>query len=135
MHKPVIEIDGLAFESLEGFFDVFGNVALGGTEYGQNLDALNDVLRGGFGTPDGGFVLRWKNSENSRHRLGFDETVRYIERKLTTCHPTNILHVRDDLARASNREGETLFEIICGILRDHGPGGAESEDGVELELA
>jgi hypothetical protein len=39
------------------------------------------------------------------------------------------------LARASNREGETLFEIICGILRDHGPGGAESEDGVELELA
>lgn len=135
MRKPIIEIDGLAFESLEGFFDVFGSVALGGSEYGRNLDAFNDVLRGGFGTPEGGFVLRWKNAETSRQRLGFDETIRYIERKLTTCHPTNVVQVRDDLARARNGEGETLFEIICGILKNHGPGGEESEYGVELELA
>lgn len=135
MQKPVVEIDGLAFESLEGFFDVFGIAALGGTEYGRNLDAFNDVLRGGFGTPDGGFVLRWKNSETSRQRLGFDETVRFIERKLTTCHPTNVEHVRDDLVRACNGESETLLDVICGILRDHGPGGEESEDGIVLELA
>lgn len=135
MQKPVIEIDGLSFDSLGGFFDVFGTEVLGGTEYGRNLDAFNDVLRGGCGSPEGGFVLRWKNSEISRGRLGYDETVRFIERKLTTCHPSNAEHVNDDLIRARNGEGETLFDIICAILQDHGPGGEESEDGVVLELA
>ena len=38
--------------------------------WGRNLDAFNDVLRGGFGTPEGGFTLRWKNHATSRRRLG-----------------------------------------------------------------
>jgi len=135
MQKPVIEIDGLAFDTLDGFYDVFGAAILGGTEYGRNLDAFNDVLRGGFGSPDGGFFLRWKNSDVSRVRLGFKETIRFIERKLTTCHPSNIESVRDDLVLARNGKGETLFDIICGILQDHGDGGDEPEDGVVLELA
>jgi len=135
MQKPVFEIDGCSFNSLDGFFDAFGSAVLGGTEYGRNLDAFNDILRGGFGSPEGGFILRWKNSDVSREQLGWDETVRFIERKLHTCHPSNIDCVRSDLARARNREGETLFDIICSILQDHGPGGEESEDGVVLELA
>jgi RNAse (barnase) inhibitor barstar len=135
MQKPVIEIDGLSFDSLAGFFDVFGTVVLGITNYGRNLDAFNDVLRGGFGSPDGGFVLRWRNSEVSRDRLGYDETIRFIEHKLTTCHPSNVVSVLDDLKRARNREGETLFDIICGILQNHGLGGEEAEDGIVLELA
>lgn len=135
MHKPVFEIDGRSFDSLDGFFDAFGSAVLSDTEYGRNLDAFNDVLRGGFGSPDGGFVLRWKNSDVSRDALGWNETVRFIERKLSTCHPSNIDHVRYDLASARNRDGQTLFDIICSILRAHGPGGDESEDGVELELA
>jgi RNAse (barnase) inhibitor barstar len=135
MQKPVIEIDGLSFDSLAGFFDVFGTVVLGITNYGQNLDAFNDVLRGGFGSPDGGFVLRWRNSEVSRNRLGYNETIRFLERKTTTCHPSNVVSVLDDLNRARSREGETLFDIICAILQNHGPGGEEAEDGIVLELA
>ena len=113
---------------------MIGRVLLGGTEYGRNLDAFNDVLRGGFGTPEGGFILRWKNSEISRQRLGYSETIRFIEQKLETCHPTNIASVIDDLARARNGEGQTLFEVICSIIRVHGLGGEESEDCVELQL-
>lgn len=135
MQKPVIEIDGLSFDSLAGFFDVFGAAVLGNTEYGRNLDAFNDVLRGGFGSPDGGFTLRWKNSEVSRDRLGYAETVRYIERKLKTCHPSIVISVLNDLQLASNHEGETLFDIICGILNNHGLGGEEAKDGIVLELA
>jgi len=134
MQKPVIEIDGLAFNTLDGFYDVFGDVVLNRTQYGRNLDALNDVLRGGFGTPDGGFILRWKNAAVSGKTLGLIETIRFLERKLTTCHPSNVEYVRDDLMHARNGEGETLFDIICGLIRNHGPGGDESEDGVILEL-
>ena len=39
---------------------------LRGEEFNANLDAFNDMLRGGFGTPPGGFVLRWVNSARSR---------------------------------------------------------------------
>ncbi|MEI8212982.1 MAG: barstar family protein [Planctomycetota bacterium] len=134
MQKPVIEIDGLSFDSLAGFFDVFDTVVLGVTNFGQNLDAFNDVLRGGFGSPDGGFVLRWRNSKVSRDRLGYDETIRFLERKITTCHPSNVVSVLGDLKLARSGEGETLFDIICGIIQNHGPGGEEAEDGIVLEL-
>lgn len=86
-------------------------------------------------SPDGGFVLRWTNADISRERLGYDETGRFLERKLRTCHPSNVEHVRNDLMRARNGEGETLFDFICAILRNHGPDGEEPEDGVVLELA
>ena len=135
MRKPVIEIDGLSFDSLAGFFDVFGAAVLCSTEYGRNLDAFNDVLRGGFGSPEGGFILRWKNSCVSRDKLGYGETINFIEHKLNTYHPSNVAAVLDDLQLARNHQGETLFDIICRILNNHGLGGDEAEDGIVLELA
>ena len=36
-------------------------------DWGHNLDAFNDILRGGLWyTQRGGFILKWKNSELSR---------------------------------------------------------------------
>jgi hypothetical protein len=32
-------------------------------------------------------------------------------------------------------EGSTVFDWLIEIIRDHGPGGSESEDGVILDLA
>ena len=55
--------------------------------------------RGGFGTPESGWVLRWLNSEISRAALG-----------------------------------STLFDQIVEIVREHGAGGEEAEDGIVLEL-
>lgn len=129
----MFEIDGASFDSLEGFFDEVGK-CLGTSPWGRNLDAFNDILRGGFGTPEGGFVLRWVSSERSRVALGYDATVKYLERKLQRCHPDNVAHVADELDAARRGEGPTLFDILLEIIRDHGTGGSEQEDGVELEL-
>ena len=54
----VYEIDGTRFHTLEEFFDEIGTVLIPGSEWGRNLDAFNDILRGGFGTPEGGFTIR-----------------------------------------------------------------------------
>jgi RNAse (barnase) inhibitor barstar len=103
--KPVIEIDGAKFRTLNGFYDEVERKLLGpGVRWGRNLDAFNDVLRGGFGTPDAGFVLRWRRSALSRKRLGV------------------------------RRGGQQLFDTLVEIIRLHGPGGEEAEDGVDLEL-
>src|SRR2546428_8436805 len=85
--KRVYEIDGAECSSLEGFFEEVSRKLIPGAEWGHNLDAFNDILRGGFGTPEGGFVLRWKNSDVSRERLGYPETVRQLERRVGSPPP------------------------------------------------
>ena len=130
---PEFVLDGASFDGLAGFFAAITRT-LGVTGWGRNLDAFNDILRGGFGTPDGGFTLRWARSDVSAQRLGWPETIRYIENKLATCHPANIPYVEADLRAARREEGQTLFAIITGIIAAHGPGGAESEDNVHLVL-
>jgi RNAse (barnase) inhibitor barstar len=78
MAKEVYEIDGCDFRDLKEFYDEISRVLIPGVEWGRNLDAFNDILRGGFGTPHFGFVLRWKNSAVSRQRLG-PEFFRLVE--------------------------------------------------------
>ena len=131
---PVLEIDGARFDDLEGFWDEVSRQLIPGAEWGRNLDAFNDILRGGFGTPEDGFVLRWTNSQRSRLALCVEETVRWLERKVERCHPDNVPSVRCDLEAARAGHGPTLFDILVEIIQAHGPGGEEAEDCVEFRL-
>jgi RNAse (barnase) inhibitor barstar len=133
--KPTYAIDGSRFGTLQEFYAEISRVLIPGAEWGHNLDAFNDILRGGFGTTDGGFVLRWVNSEVSRERLGHAETVRQLERRLERCHPSNRPSVRRDLEQAKRGEGPTVFDWLLDIIAVHTAGGREEEDGVELVLA
>lgn len=127
-------IDGNAFSTLEEFYDVVGRVLIPGASWGRNLDAFNDILRGGFGTPDGGFEFIWNDSKISEQRLGYPETVRQLEKRLQRCHPSNRGAVAEQLALARGDEGPTVFDWLVEIIRDHGPGGDEKEDRVLLTL-
>jgi RNAse (barnase) inhibitor barstar len=129
--KRVYEIDGYKFNDLQEFYEHISQILIPGIDWGRNLDAFNDILRGGFGTPKDGFVIKWKNSARSREVLGYAETVKYIEQILTTCHPLNRAHVQKDLEAAQAKMGMTLFTILVEIIEEHGQ---ESGDGVELEL-
>jgi RNAse (barnase) inhibitor barstar len=64
----IYEIDGERFSTLEEFYDEIDNVMhLSAWGFGGDLlDAFNDILRGGFGTPKEGFTIRWKNHNISR---------------------------------------------------------------------
>jgi RNAse (barnase) inhibitor barstar len=46
-HKRVYEIDGTDFTSLEGFYDAISKELIPSAVWGRNLDAFNDILRGG----------------------------------------------------------------------------------------
>jgi RNAse (barnase) inhibitor barstar len=133
MTKKTIAVDGECFKSLDAFFVHFQNQALHG-RWGNNLDAFNDVLSGGFGTPDVGFVILWKNHQLSKSLLGYPETSRVLRARLQTCHSSNIDNVKRNLARADANEGSTVFDWLVEIIKDHGPCGAEQDDGVELLL-
>src|SRR5690242_14123752 len=109
-YKKVYEIDGVRFSTLEEFYDEVSRVLIPGASWGHNLDAFNDILRGGFGTPDEGFVLVWKNSDTSRQRLGYPETVRQLTLRLKRCHPSNRESVAQELEAAKREEGSTVFD-------------------------
>ncbi len=128
-------IDGARFSTLGEFYDEVERVLVPAASWGRNLDAFNDILRGGFGTPDEGFILRWVNSAQSRQRLGHAETCRILERQLVRCHQANRPRVSRELDAARAGEGPTVFDWLVEIIETHEPKGDEPEDGVVLELA
>jgi hypothetical protein len=135
MAKTEYDLDGNAFATFEEFAQHFNARVLRGYQWRGNLDAFNDILRGGFGTPDGGFVLVWRDHALSRSRLGHAEMANRLERIRHTCHPSNLAQVDADLAAAQQGRGPTMFDLLVEIIRAHGEGGSEAEDGVELVLA
>ncbi len=135
MPKREYQIDGHLFSDLQGFFDQISVHVIPGVQWGRNLDAFNDILRGGFGTPDEGFVLVWNNSAKSRKMLGYKETVTQLEGFLNRCHPENRDDVAKDLDQAKHNNGSTVFDWLVEIIEVHCRGGDEEDDGVELRLA
>ncbi len=132
--KPSYSIDATRFSTLEEFAQHFSDQVLSGHQWSGNLDAFDDILCGGFGTPDEGFVLVWHGSRLSQERLGYAETVRQLEARLAKCHPANREKVLVELQRAQQEKGPTVYDWLVEIIKDHGPAGSQSEDGVELEL-
>ncbi|CEM34215.1 unnamed protein product [Vitrella brassicaformis CCMP3155] len=68
--KPIYEIDGADFSTLDGFYDALMAAMPLPSWFGRNLDALNDVFREYF-WPDGPFVLVWKNHELSKEHFNY----------------------------------------------------------------
>ena len=128
MSKQIYEIDGNNFSTLEEFWDEISRVLIPDVHWGRNLDAFNDILRGGFGTPEEGFVLVWKNSSVSRERLGYAETIRQLEKRWQKCHPTNREYVKLQLEQAKQHKFATVVEWLIEIIED------EEHSDIELRL-
>ena len=119
MPKTTLTIDGAQFATLDEFYEEVSRKLIPGAEWGRNLDAFNDILRGGFGTPVDGFVLIWRSSALSRERLGYPETIRQLERRLLQCHPRSRAEVMGQLSRARLSQGPTSFEWLVDIIQGH----------------
>jgi RNAse (barnase) inhibitor barstar len=118
----VFVIDGAHFHDLDSFFDEIDRELMGGESWGRNLDAFNDILHGDMGrvpSPDEEFTLVWRNSAVSQRGLGYEETARRLRSDLDQVHPTNRAAWELRAAAAERGEGETLFDTLVEIIRDH----------------
>src|SRR3954453_2265399 len=106
--KQKLRIDGNEFSTLEEFYDQVSLRIIPGAEWGRNLDAFNDILRGGFGTPEDGFIFCWDNHGISKQNRGHFETARQLLKGLERCHPSNLTSVEKRLAEALKGEGPTV---------------------------
>jgi RNAse (barnase) inhibitor barstar len=124
MDRPVYEIDGEQFSTLEGFESLIWPIIAGHESSGRtNLDAFHDILS----WPSVPYLLVWKNSELSRKRLGHAEIAKKLKQMLQTCHPSNRPSVSERLEKAQSGEGPTMFDWLVEIIR-------ENEPHVELQL-
>lgn len=114
-------LDSSQFDTLESFYDHVGEVLCPGFAWGRNLDAFNDILRGGFTTFDyeQPITLVWKNISKAKRDLGYPETILMLERRLQRCHPTNRDFVRKDLEEAKQEKGSTVFDLLIDIIQGH----------------
>jgi RNAse (barnase) inhibitor barstar len=123
MKNKVFVLDGNKFGTLDGFCDEAQTILTKDLSWkiGTNLDALNDLFWGGFGAFEHEELIDivWKNSNKSKSDLGYPETIKWLERKLKRCHPSNVPSVKEELQRAKNYEGPTLFDIIIEIVEEH----------------
>lgn len=94
MKKEII-IDGHNFSSPDEFYNEIERVLTKGLDWkiGRNLDAFNDILRGGFGVTEyeEAFKLIWKNSQKSKK----------------------------DLALVINQQRQTFYDKIVEIIKSH----------------
>src|SRR5215204_3233986 len=106
----VYEIEGRRFHTLEEFFDEISAVLIPGSEWGRNLDAFNDILRGRFwhrtaASPSAGRITRCPRSVSAiTKRSGSSR------RRLQRCHPSNLQAVSAELAAARAGHGPTVFD-------------------------
>ncbi|MES3152028.1 barstar family protein [Sphingomonas faeni] len=87
----------------------------------NNLDALNDLLYGGYGAIKGREPVRivWQDSAASRPALGIEATRAFLTDKLQRPDVFNVVAIDRQLDALDHGTGQTYFEIVLEIIGDH----------------
>lgn len=121
--KKSITIEGDNIFDIVSFYQEINRVFMSNEDWdlGHSLDALNDLLYGGFGEIKGKepILLIWKNIEKSEAALGIAATKIFYEEKLAMPAVYNAAWAREKLAALNNEGAETYFKIILDIIADH----------------
>ncbi|MAZ26578.1 MAG: ribonuclease inhibitor [Cytophagaceae bacterium] len=117
-----VEIDGGQILDLATFYYEVERKLTKGLDWrlGHSLDALHDILYGGFGVhaPHEELHIIWLRAKNSQEALGYPETIAHYEQKVQQ-PGVNTQLFKKRLALAQAHEGRTLFDIIVEILIRH----------------
>ena len=87
----------------------------------ESLDALNDLLYGGYGAIKGRepVELVWQDMEASRSALGVAATRAFLAEKLQRPDMFNVDVIGGQLDALERGTGKTYFEIVLEIIGDH----------------
>jgi RNAse (barnase) inhibitor barstar len=122
MKKQII-ITGKNIVDITSFYQEVNRVFMYGENWkiGESLDALNDLLYGGFGitNSDGSLEIIWSDIELSKAALGYEATRLYYLDKLKPESPYSKPHFKKKLDELDSGAGKTYFDIIMEILSEH----------------
>ena len=123
MNKKTIIINANHFSALATFYEEMDKLFMHNMDWkmGHSLDALNDILYGGFGVyqPGEPVLVLWQNVPKSKNDLGVEETRKNYQWKIDTGFSYNVKLFQEKLVELENGTGQTLFDIIIEIFEDH----------------
>ena len=132
--KPEYILEGRRTTTLAAFYAEVGQVLLAGQPWGENLDALHDLLRGDYGLLPETFRLVWRDAQVAQAALGYPETVHQLTRRLRDCQPTSLIKTAWALRAALREQGPTVYDWLVDLMGKH-PNVelvlAESEEAIE----
>lgn len=119
----ILTLDGSRIDDLASFYDQVNRVFMTGVDWqlGHSLDALDDMLYGGYGALDGDapVTLVWTDFERSRRALGAEATRAWLQDKLDTPGRYDKARIRRDLDALEDGSGPTFFELVLDIIAAH----------------
>ena len=118
-----LQIDGRAITGIDSLYAEFNRVFMAGEDWqlGPSLDALDDLLYGGYGALQGHTTatVAWRDIALSRVALGVDATCAWLQAKLQQPGTFNADVIRRQLDALERGEGQTYFEIVMEIFAGH----------------
>jgi len=118
-----LQIDGRAITDIDSLYAEFNRVFMAGEDWqlGPSLDALDDLLYGGYGALHGHATatVAWRDIALSRVALGVDATCAWLQAKLQQPGTFNADVIRHQLDALERGEGQTYFEIVMEIFAGH----------------
>jgi len=116
-------IEGSRIADIASFYDEINRVFMQGVDWrlGASLDALNDLLYGGYGAIAGTEPIRieWRDMASSRAALGVEATRAFYLSKLREPDRYDSARFARDLAALEAGTGRTYFDIVLEIIADH----------------
>lgn len=118
-----LTIDGSRIHDIPSFYDEINRVFMAGVDWtlGPSLDALDDLLYGGYGALDGDApaILVWTHVAASREALGVDATRQYLLAKLAHPERFSSSQAQRALDALDGGTGQTYFDIVLEIIAAH----------------
>jgi len=118
-----LTLNGDAISDIPTFYAEINRVFMADEDWavGQSLDALDDLLYGGYGALEGGepVVLIWRDMEKNRGDLGLETTRAFYRQKLARPDVFDTARIKRDLAALEAGTGPTYFDIVLQIIAEH----------------
>lgn len=116
-------IEGAAITGISAFYAEINRVFMAGEDWqlGPSLDALNDMLYGGYGALSGGgpATIEWRDMPLSRAALGRDATCAFLKARLAERPMFNGSPIVSLLADLDGGVGKTYFDIVMEVFAEH----------------
>ncbi|MCG2839656.1 barstar family protein [Sandaracinobacter sp. RS1-74] len=120
---PAFTLEGRAIHDIPSFYAEVNRLFMAGEDWklGQSLDALDDLLYGGYGALQGHARVRlvWRDMEQSRAALGKEATRALYLEKLKQPERYDVGRIKRDLAALEAGTGPTYFQTILDIIASH----------------
>lgn len=116
-------IEGARITDIASLYDELNRVFMVGEDWrlGESLDALHDMLFGGYGALAGAATptIIWRDAEASRAALSVAATVELLRARLPEQSHFNNAPIAAQLDALAAGHGTTYFDIVLQVFAEH----------------